>query len=176
MSAILLHKERILKLIQTHDTNITYVKPTTASSLVWKKFSYVHINNKNQNFVSCDTCKDILHHKSIDGTSSMMKHLRSCDANTKSKNKNNDGIPIKEYFSPQKTRSVPSRFTNKVLQVTTELVVMDCRAFELITGSGFLSFTQVVFDVGHAIFNAQKIDVSELLPHPTTVNNFSYKF
>ena len=51
-------------------------------------------------------CKNILYHKSIDGTSSMMKHLRSCEAN--SKQNKPEGITINEYFPPT-TRLIPRK-------------------------------------------------------------------
>ncbi|CAF3373060.1 unnamed protein product, partial [Rotaria sp. Silwood2] len=166
----LLKKEDILELIKNDDTSVIFVKPTTASSTVWKKFSHIYVHNKKQNFVSCDTCKDILHHKSIDGTSSMMKRLRSCESN--SKNNNNKSLSINEYFSCRETKSIPPRFKNKVLNTTGELVAMNNRAFELIAGDGFINFTQTIFDAGQ-LLNSQNIDVSDLLPHPTTVSKYS---
>lgn len=166
----LLKKEDILELIKNDDTSVRFAKPTTTSSMVWQKFSHIYVNNKKQNFASCDTCKDILHYKSTDGTSSMMKHLRSCESN--SKDNNNKTLSINEYFSSHKTKSVPPRFKNKVLNATIELVAMDNRAFELIAGNGFINFTQTVFDVGQ-LLKSQNVDACDLLPHPTTVSKCS---
>ncbi|CAF2995343.1 unnamed protein product, partial [Rotaria sp. Silwood2] len=100
-------------------------------------------------------------------TSSMMKRLRSCESN--SKNNNNKSLSINEYFSCRETKSIPPRFKNKVLNTTGELVAMNNRAFELIAGDGFINFTQTIFDAGQ-LLNSQNIDVSDLLPHPTTVS------
>ncbi|CAF4493223.1 unnamed protein product [Rotaria socialis] len=82
MSDGLLKKEKIMVLIKSNDASVTYAKPTTAAALVWRNFSFIYVDNQQQNFVSCDACKDILHHKSIDGTSSMMKHFRSYAKNS----------------------------------------------------------------------------------------------
>ncbi|CAF1366211.1 unnamed protein product [Rotaria sordida] len=168
----LLKKEDIPELIKNDDISVIFVKPTTASSIVWQKFSHIYVDSKKQNFVSYDTCKDILHHKSIDGTSSMKKHLRSCESN--SKNNNNKSLSINEYFAFRKTRSIPPRSKNNVLNATVELVAMDNRAYELIAGDGFINFTQTIFDAGQ-LLNSQNIDVSSLLPHPTTVSKYSSK-
>ncbi|CAM4944371.1 unnamed protein product, partial [Rotaria socialis] len=78
-----------MELIKSNDASVTFDKPTTTTtSLIWRNFNCIYVDNRKQNFVSCDTCKDILHHKSIDGTSSMMKHFRSCEKN--SINNNNE--------------------------------------------------------------------------------------
>ncbi|CAF4387316.1 unnamed protein product, partial [Rotaria socialis] len=157
-----------MELIKSNDASVTFAEPTTAASLVWRNFSCIYVDNQKQNFVSCDTCKDILHHKSIDGTSSMMKHFRSCEKN--SINNNNESLTINEYFSSLKTRSVPTRSKKKVLNATVELVAMDNRAFELVGGNGFINLAQTIFDVGQELSKSQNINVSDLLPHPTTVS------
>ena len=64
----LLIKEKIVELIKNNDSSVTYVSPTTASSQVWQSFRCIYVNNQKQSFVSCDKCKNILYHKSIDGT------------------------------------------------------------------------------------------------------------
>jgi hypothetical protein len=63
-----LTKETIIQLIKSADTSVAFVKPKTASSGVWKNFSYIYVSNNKQDFVSCDTCKDVLHHTSANGT------------------------------------------------------------------------------------------------------------
>lgn len=75
-----------------------------------------------------------------------MKHLRSCELH--SKNNNNKSLNINEYLSSGKTKSVPPRFKNKVLNATVELVAVDNRAFEFISGDGFINFTPIIFNVG----------------------------
>ncbi|CAM4950245.1 unnamed protein product [Rotaria socialis] len=47
-------------------------------------------------------------------------------------------------------------------------VATDNRAFELITGKGFVNFTQTVLSVGQDIVKSRSINASDLLPHPTT--------
>ncbi|CAM4908290.1 unnamed protein product [Rotaria socialis] len=49
-------------------------------------------------------------------------------------------------------------------------VATDNRAFELITGKGFVNFTQTVLSVGQDIVKSRSINASDLLPHPTTVS------
>ncbi|CAF3331019.1 unnamed protein product [Rotaria socialis] len=50
------------------------------------------------------------------------------------------------------------------------LIATDNRAFELITGKGFVNFTQTVLSVGQDIVKSRSINASDLLPHPTTVS------
>ncbi|CAF4549268.1 unnamed protein product [Rotaria socialis] len=44
-------------LIKSNDASVTYAKPTTAAALVWRNFSFIYVDNQQQNFVSCDACK-----------------------------------------------------------------------------------------------------------------------
>jgi hypothetical protein len=69
-----LRKEKITQLIKNYDASLTFVKPKTSSSPIWSSSSYVSVSNRKQDFVSCDKCKDVLHHKSICGTSSVIKY------------------------------------------------------------------------------------------------------
>jgi hypothetical protein len=166
-------KETIIQLIKNDDTSVTFVKPKTASSHVWVKFSCIYINDMKQDFVSCDTCKDVLHHTSTDGTSCMIKHLKSCQ--TSNKNNRNESFGIKGYFLPKTSRSISQKQRDKITNATVEFVSLDNRAFELISGSGFINLTQTVLDVGHSLSNTQKIHIMDLLPHPTTVSEICQK-
>ncbi|CAF4710290.1 unnamed protein product, partial [Rotaria magnacalcarata] len=62
-----------------------------------------------------------------------------------------------------------TRTKKKVLNATVELVATDNRAFELVGGNGFINLAQTIFDVGQQMSKSQNINVSDLLPHPTTV-------
>jgi hypothetical protein len=163
-----LPKEEITQLIKSHDARLTFAKPKTASSKVWLTFSYVHIDNQKQDFVSCDTCKEVLHHKSIDGTSSMTKHQKICDAAMK--NIHNSSLSIKEYFRPKITQPIPKKLKEKITNATVEFVSLDNRAFELVCGDGFIHLAQTIFDVGQDLYKLHGIDVSDLMPNPTTVS------
>jgi hypothetical protein len=165
-----LSKEEIIQLIKSHDARLTFEKPKRSSSQVWSTFSYVRIDNRKQDFVSCETCKDILHHKSIDGTSSMMKHQKICAA--AKKNSHNNSLSIKEYFRPKITQPIPKKFKEQITNATVEFVSLDNRAFELVSGDGFIHLAQTIFDVGQDLYKSQGIDVLDLLPNPTTVSTY----
>jgi len=75
-------------------------------------FIYVHIDDRKQDFVSCDTCKDVLHHKPIDGTSSMMKHQKIGEA---SKKNIHNSLSIKEYFRPKATQPILKKLKEKII-------------------------------------------------------------
>ncbi|CAF4769321.1 unnamed protein product, partial [Rotaria sp. Silwood2] len=57
----------------------------------------------------------------------------------------------------------------KITNAAVELVSLDSRAFELISGDGFINFAQTVLDVGQNLSNKQNLNILDLLPHPTTV-------
>ncbi|CAF3172584.1 unnamed protein product [Rotaria sp. Silwood2] len=58
----------------------------------------------------------------------------------------------------------------KITNAAVELVSLDNRAFELISGDGFINFAQTVLDVGQNLSNKQNLNILDLLPHPTTVS------
>ncbi|CAF3148872.1 unnamed protein product [Rotaria sp. Silwood2] len=167
MNNISLTKEMIKQLIQDDDKSLTFVKPKTASSHVWKKYSYIYVSNKKQDFVSCDEFKEVLHHISTDGTSSMIKHQKSCQGSHK--NNQHESFTIKEYFRPKISASIPRAIKEKITNAAVELVSLDNRAFELISGDGFINFAQTVLDVGQNLSNKQNHSIADFLPHPTTV-------
>jgi len=47
---------------------------------------------------------------------------------------------------------------------------LDNRAFELVSGDGFIHLAQTIFDVVKDLYKSQSIDDLDLLPNPTTVN------
>ncbi len=116
-----LTKEKILQLIKNHDASLTFVKPKKSSSSVWSSFSYVNVNNWKKDFVSCDKCKDVLHHKSIDGTSNMIKHLKSCESGNK--NITNFSTSIKEYLRPKTSQTIPRMLKDKITDATVEFLL-----------------------------------------------------
>jgi hypothetical protein len=163
-------KQTIIQLIKNNDSSLAFVKPKTSSSRVWLNFSYVYINNKKQDFVSCDTCKDVLYHTSTDGTSSMIKHHKSCQTSNNTTNRN-QSLGIKEYFRPKKSQTIPRKIKEKITNAAVEFVSLDTRAFKLISGNGFTYFAQTLFDAGQKLSNIQHVNIEDLLPHPTTVSN-----
>jgi hypothetical protein len=107
MDDYLLTKEKILQLIKNHDASLIFVKPKKSSS-----FSYVYVNNRKKDFVFCYKCKDILHQKSIDATSNMIKHLKSCESGNQ--NITNVSISIKEYLRPKTSQTIPRMLKDKL--------------------------------------------------------------
>jgi hypothetical protein len=165
-----LTKENIIQLIKNHDGSLTFVKPKklSSSSSVWSSFSYVYFSNRKQDFVSCDQCKDILQHRSIDGTSSMMKHIKS---STKTKKNAPSAVrSIQEYLRSTTSQPIPRKFKEKITDVTVEFVASDNRAFELISGVRLIGLAHAIFDVGQNLSKTPNVNISNLLPNPTTIS------
>ncbi|UJR13010.1 hypothetical protein I4U23_000036 [Adineta vaga] len=143
----LLTKQQIIELIKNQDGRLTFIKPNnTSSSKVWSNFSYVYIDNRQQNFVCCQICKEVLHHKSINGTSSMIKHKNMCEQVKKTVNHNSTST--QQYFRPKATQTVSKKVKEKVTIAAVEFVSLDNRAFELLAGDGFVHLVQTIFEAG----------------------------
>ncbi len=63
--------------------------------------------------IPCDKCKDVLHNKSIDATSNMIKHLQSCESGNK--NITTVFISTKEYFRPKTSQTIPRMMKDKII-------------------------------------------------------------
>ncbi|CAF3356723.1 unnamed protein product [Rotaria socialis] len=96
-----------------------------------------------QDFVICDICRTIVTYKSSTGTGGLKKHLASCDKSTLS---NTTQSTITTYY----TTSTPSIIPEKIKK----------RKYIL----------ETVFKAGKITANSQSIEISDLLPYPTTVS------
>jgi hypothetical protein len=147
---ILLYREKkISQLIKDQDASLTFVKPKKSSSSVWSYFSYVYVHNHKKDFVCCDKCKDVLQHKSMDGTSNMIKHSKLCQS--ANKNVQNTSISIKEYLRPKNSQPIPRMLKEKITAATVEFIALDNRAFELVHGDGFMNLIRTIFNAGQIL-------------------------
>ncbi|CAF2144994.1 unnamed protein product [Rotaria magnacalcarata] len=58
----------------------------------------------------------------------------------------------------------------KVKLACTEFTALDCRAFELVSGEGFLKMAQTIFDAGRCFRHLAQVNVNELIPSPITIS------
>ena len=166
-------KQEITQLIKNSDVHLVFGKPKTSSFQAWLTFSYVYINNQKQDFVCCDICKEVLHHKPMDGTSSMIKHKRICEQTKK--NIHNNSTSIQGYFRPKTIQPILTKLKEKVTSAVVEFVCLDNRAFELIASDGFIHLAQIIFNVGQDLYKSHDIYVSNLLPDARTVSTYYSK-
>jgi Hermes transposase DNA-binding domain len=166
-------KNQLADLIKNNDKSIKFYKPKKShkSSAVWEFFSVIVVNNVKQEMVCCDKCKLLLTYRCKDGTNSLAKHQRLCQRSET--NSNIDSInqtKLIEYYSSSKTYNVPKKTKEKVKMACTQFVALDSRAFELVSGDGFLQMAQSIFDAGKHFNPSSNVNVKELIPSPITVN------
>ena len=171
MAEKLLTKNQLEKLIRDGDASIRFVqkKLTSKSSEWWQHFHLIHVNNQQQQYVSCNFCKKLLIFTSTNGTNNLRSHFGSCPE------RKCDQSPIhqqtiKEFYGSGKRSSVPKRVKKNIVQTCVEFCALDGRAFDLISGDGFRKLAKVLFDAGVSI-QKSSIEVDDLLPHPTTVTH-----
>ncbi|CAF1440028.1 unnamed protein product [Rotaria sordida] len=159
-----LTKNDILRLIKQRDKSIVFRKPkkSSKSSPVWEHFCIIVVNDIEQGFVCCDHCKELLVYRQRDGTTSMAKHKRSCHASLTSSSSCSDGqLSVTQYFTSSKSSNVPKGIKDKIKLACTEFTALDCRAFELVTGEGFLKMAQSIFDAGRYFSHLSNINVKD---------------
>ncbi|CAF1449139.1 unnamed protein product [Rotaria sp. Silwood1] len=74
------------------------------------------------------------------------------------------------YYENKKPSVLPKKLKKEITDAYIDFVVLDGRPFEIAFGSGFKQFLQVIYNAGKSSSNTQSIDISDYLPHPTTVS------
>ena len=169
MVSKLLTRTELELLFKKKDNSITLNKAQQAdhSSSFWPRFSLIFVNNIIQHFVLCDKCRAIITYKSSTGTGGLKKHLASCEKGTSS---NTTQSTITTYYGNKKPPVIPAKLKKEVTDAYLDFVTLDGRPFEISSGIGFKQFFEVVFKAGKSSTNLQSIEISDLLPHPTTVS------
>ncbi|CAF3637374.1 unnamed protein product [Rotaria socialis] len=143
------------------------VKQTDHGSSFWPRFSLVFVNDVGQNFVICDKCRTIVTYKSSTGTGGLKKHLASCDKITLS---NTTQSIITTYYTASKPSIIPEKIKKEVTNAYLEFIALDGRPFEIVSRIGFKNMLETIFKAGKITANSQSTEISDLLPHPTTVS------
>ncbi|CAF1569115.1 unnamed protein product, partial [Adineta steineri] len=77
------------------------------------------------------------------------------------------------FYSSSKQSPIPLKVKLSVTEACTEFCALDGRAFEVIKGDGFKNLAKALFDAGQAS-NKSSIEVTDFLPHPTTVRIINF--
>ncbi|CAF5113123.1 unnamed protein product, partial [Rotaria magnacalcarata] len=122
---------------------------------------------KGQNFVICDKCRTIVTYKSSTGIGGLKKHLASCDKITLS---NTTQSTITTYYTTSKPSIIPEKIKKEVTNAYLEFISLNGRPFEIVSRIGFKNMLETVFKAGKITANSQSTEISDLLPHSTTVS------
>ncbi|CAF1448781.1 unnamed protein product [Rotaria sordida] len=169
MSKQLLTGKELEKLIKDNDPSIKFVekKKTSKSSEYWGYFHIIFFNNDRQEYVSCNKCKKLLFHKSSNGTNNLRTHANSCPNINKTTSLCQK--TVHDFYSSLKQSPIPKKIKLSITEACTEFCALDGRAFDVMKGNGFKKLVKTVFDAGR-LTNKSSIDVTDLLPHPTTIS------
>lgn len=176
MSKKILPRKTLEQLIVDNDQSVRLVKKkqNSTSSELWEHFHQVFVNNDQQPFVSCNTCKKILVFTSANGTNNLKSHLKSCSKSISICNRSPySQTTIQEFYSPSKPIQISKKIKSAVLEACTEFAALDGRAFATMKGNGFQSLAQVLFDAGR-LLHRSSVQIENILPHPTTVIRTSF--
>ena len=170
---IILTKKELEKLIKDADPSIKFVqnKKTSKSSKCWNYFHHIVVNDDRQQFVSCNNCKGLFLYSSLNGTSGLRTHISSCQKQEKSSFTHQR--TVHDYYTTLKPSSIPTKLKFSVGEACAEFCALDCRAFDVLKGEGFKNLVRVIFEAGRSTIKSS-IDISDLLPHPTTVRIVKY--
>ncbi|CAF1488339.1 unnamed protein product [Rotaria sordida] len=75
---------------------------------------------------------------------------------------------VTEFYSSSKQKIIPQRIKSSITTACAEFAALDGRAFETMSGKGFLNLAQQLFDAGRVLGNSSTIKIEDLIPHSTT--------
>ncbi|CAF3758468.1 unnamed protein product [Rotaria sp. Silwood1] len=130
-------------------------------------YHHIFVNNHQQQFVSCNTCKTLLLVTPTSGTNTLKSHHHSC-VQRKDKSIGAHQQTVHDFYSSSKQTTISKQLKLRVTQACTEFCATDSRAFNLITSDGFQNLANVLFDAGRSMYKSS-IQIKDLLSHPTTV-------
>ncbi|KAL4113024.1 hypothetical protein QTP88_016728 [Uroleucon formosanum] len=152
------------------DTGEYTLVPQEGKSEVWKKFRKVlnvveNIDDPDSpeqistGFIACINCKDLYGQNS--STATLSRHR--CNLGVGSKEK------IDAYFEimNKKKKDIPKKLKDETIEKCVKYCSMDIKPMYSIESEGFKQFGQFLLDVGAKY---GKIDIADILPHPTTVS------
>lgn len=159
-------KETVIRALEKGDYSL-YSKPDSAIAGWWEFFDRIRDEEeKIVPFVRCRRCCSLLAYDSKKtGTSSLSTHAKMCRAPPPNSNHN-----IATMFGRSTTTTSPVSADTKrlVSEALAQMCAEDMRPFEIVAGSGFEHFCQILLDIGRK--SKDYISISCLLPDPTTVS------
>ena len=161
-------KDQYQTLVINNDLSITLLKPPSARSELWSRFSQLHHLNVAQNYIVCNLCRVVLKWSSETGTKVMKNH--NCE---------NKSIPKpSSTTTPSRQRTISSymppapdnysSIKDRVVKACVEFCALDGNSFETVAGEGFNQLARQLMNAGALLGTG--FSVSDLLPHPTTVS------
>ena len=103
----------------------------------------------------------------------MVRHPKSCE---KEKSIHHDSSSINEYLHLKTPSGIPRNLKEKMTTAYVEFVALDNRDFKIVCGECSMNLARTVFNAGQNVKKSRDINVSDLLPHPTTVSQLCLEF
>ena len=140
--SLLEKKNKVANLIKMNDKSITFYKPKNSlnQSSVWECFNIIVLNNIQQELVCCVKCNQLLVYRQRHGTSSLVKHKRSCEKVNHCSNSNLFHQQVTKYYSLSNLLRIPKIIKEKVKIGREEFAALASRPIEVISGDGWLSY------------------------------------
>lgn len=140
--------DEILKKIAEGELETVHYNGNSAAWKIFDKIRYVKDNTAYVDYVQCKTCGVLRTHTPENGTSTLKKH--------KCKNAKEDEVVYKN-ISPEESSEIKEKLLAKSLQLcATDMIPLD-----IVSGSGFLNFAQMLVGIGELHGN---ISLQGLLP------------
>ena len=165
-----LSKAELQSLVTSDDPLISFKKPLNKRSECWTSYSQIYYSNNPQDYIVCLQCKCVLKWVKDHGTRVMTHHncpksktVLSTTTTTPTRQRS-----ISSYCTQPSTLKECPLIQKRITEACVEYCAVDARSFESVRGIGFQNLAKQLVNAGATL--GTSIDISKLLPHPSTVS------
>lgn len=127
----MLDSKEIQGMIEAKDQLLKIIKPIMTSTclLVWNNFRLVYLEDKKQEYVTCNDFFELLACKPSTGTSSLAKHIRYC--RKLATRMSSAQTTLHQHFVPSKNEpTISNRVEQEIRTACVEFCALDYRPSE----------------------------------------------
>ena len=137
------------------------VSDSKFKSQIWKKFSRIQDgNNKDLNFVACNTRERVYPYSATTGTTGLKKHT----CNRRDSAATSSGM-ITSFVNVSR---VPQSSKRRFSSACSAFIAEDLRPYNIVAGNGFSKLIRAAMDIGAS---GGKIQASDIIPNRKTVES-----
>lgn len=172
-------KQELLELVKCQSKRVILSTPVTneRTSKYWSFFKLVLVDQVQQDFAMCISCKTLIVYKTQTGTGGLKKHINACVERTAMK----DQTTLDDFIGSTKlsgsstennrksgASSLPKYLRRNLNRAFVEFSALDCRSFETTSGLGFTRLINQVFRAGQSM-KSNSFNIESLIPSTRTV-------
>ena len=161
-----LSKAEFQALVASDDRVILFKNPKNKRSECWTNYSQIYHGNSLQDYIICVRCKPMLKRAKDHGIRVMIH--RNCFKNKSTLMTPSQQRTISSHYTQSSSSKECLLIEKRITKACVKYCAVDGHLFENVADARFQNLAKQLISAGATLATA--IHVSDLLPHPSTVN------